>query len=46
MQESSNIANINLLGFFLQMKIEEEEKILLKLVGAVALLLAESNLVR
>ena len=42
-KESRDVATIDLPGFFLQTKMEGEERILLKLTGAVELLLFESN---
>ena len=42
-KESRDIATIDLPGFFLQTEMERDDKILLKITGAVALLLVESN---
>ena len=42
-KESRDVATVDLPGFFLQTEMEGEDKILLKITGAVALLLVESN---
>ena len=42
-KESRNVATVDLPGFFLQTEIKRDDKFLLKIIGAVALLLVESN---
>ena len=42
-KKGRDMATVDLLGFFLQTKHNREDQILIKLTGAIALLLVESN---